>query len=52
MQKFLYRKLAKAANGVAVNPGQEVILDVDLALAHDGTGPELLKHWGMIRAGR
>ncbi|MGI6450698.1 MAG: aconitase family protein [Desulfitobacteriia bacterium] len=46
MQKFLYRKLAKAANGVAVNPGQEVILDVDLALAHDGTGPELLKHWG------
>jgi len=46
MAKFLYRQLAKASNKGFVEPGQEVDLNVDLALAHDGTGPALLEQWG------
>jgi len=45
MVKYLYRNLAKASNSGRVDSGQEVLLNVDLALAHDGTGPTLLEHW-------
>jgi len=45
MDKFLYRQLAKAASVGPVIPGQEVTLKVDLALAHDGSGPALLENW-------
>mgnify|MGYP000939945195 CR=1 FL=1 len=46
MEKFLYKQMAKAGNAGFIYPGQEIILNVDLALAHDGSGPDLLKHWG------
>lgn len=45
MPKYLYRQLAKASNTREVSPGQEVTLNVDMALAHDGTGPALLEQW-------
>ncbi len=45
MSKFLYRQLAGASNNTTVDPGQEVFLQVDLALAHDGTGPALMEQW-------
>lgn len=45
MEKYLYRQLAKASDIGAVYPGQRVLLNVDMALAHDGTGPALLEHW-------
>ncbi len=35
--------MAKASGNGAVRPGQTITLRVDLALAHDGTGPEILK---------
>ena len=43
MSSFFYRQLAKASNNGAVSPGQEVTLKVDLVLAHDGSGPEILR---------
>jgi 3-isopropylmalate/(R)-2-methylmalate dehydratase large subunit len=46
MEKFLYKQLAKAGSTGLISPGEKVILDVDLALAHDGAGPDLLEHWG------
>ena len=45
MVDYLYRQLAKASYIGEVSPGQEVTLNVDMALAHDGTGPTLLEHW-------
>lgn len=45
MAKYLYRQLAKASNNGDINPGQEVVLNVDMALGHDGTGPALLEQW-------
>ena len=44
MNDFFYRQLAKAAGLESVEVGREVSVKVDLALAHDGTGPEILKH--------
>ena len=43
MTGFFYRQLAKAAQLEEVKPGQAIVLKVDLALAHDGSGPEILK---------
>lgn len=51
MEQYLQRHLAKAANVGFITPGQEVSLKVDLILAHDGTGPALLEHWGQ-RSGK
>ncbi|MHB1652748.1 MAG: aconitase family protein [Desulfitobacteriaceae bacterium] len=42
---FLYKYLAKAARLPHVLPGDRVEIEVDLALAHDGTGPKLLQAW-------
>lgn len=42
---FLYKYLAKAAGLPYVFPGDPVEVEVDLALAHDGTGPKLLQAW-------
>lgn len=42
MNSFFYRQLAKATQNGDVGPGQIISLKVDLALAHDGTGPEIL----------
>ncbi|MEE4314191.1 MAG: aconitase family protein [Desulfofustis sp.] len=43
MSEFFYRQVAKAAQRDEVIPGQTVSLKVDLALAHDGTGPAVLQ---------
>lgn len=43
MSDFFYRQVAKAAHLETVTPGQVVSLKVDLALAHDGTGPAVLQ---------
>jgi len=43
MSDFFYRQLAKAAQQEKVVPGQTVTLKVDLALAHDGSGPGILQ---------
>lgn len=45
MTGFFYRQLGKAARLEEVNPGQGIRLKVDLALAHDGSGPEILKQF-------
>jgi 3-isopropylmalate/(R)-2-methylmalate dehydratase large subunit len=45
MADFLYKNLAQSAGVTEVFPGQEIEIEVDLALAHDGTGPKLLKLW-------
>ncbi len=43
MTGFFYRQLAKASLQEKVIPGQDIDLKVDLALAHDGSGPEILR---------
>ena len=43
MTDFFYRQLAKASLHEKVIPGEDINLKVDLALAHDGSGPEILK---------
>ena len=43
MTEFFYRQLAKASLQEKVIPGQDIDLKVDLALAHDGSGPEILR---------
>ncbi len=43
MTGFFYRQLAKASGNGSVEPGLVVSLKVDLALAHDGSGPEILR---------
>ena len=42
MSSFFYRQLAKASQNGSVEPGSTIRVKVDLALAHDGTGPEIL----------
>jgi 3-isopropylmalate/(R)-2-methylmalate dehydratase large subunit len=42
MTDFFYRQLAKASQQEKIIPGQKVSLKVDLLLAHDGSGPEIL----------
>jgi len=42
MTDFFYRQLAKASQQDEVIPGQDINLKVDLVLAHDGSGPEIL----------
>lgn len=42
MSDFFYRQLAKASGCKEVCCGQNISLKVDLALAHDGTGPQIL----------
>jgi 3-isopropylmalate/(R)-2-methylmalate dehydratase large subunit len=44
MTDFFYRQLAKASNQRKVSPGQKISVKIDLALAHDGTGPDILKN--------
>ena len=43
MNGFFYRQLAKASANGTVQPGQKVSIKVDLTLAHDGSGPEILR---------
>lgn len=43
MTGFFYRQLAKASACPQVEPGQRIPVKVDLALAHDGSGPEVLR---------
>ena len=43
MSGFFYRQLAKASLQEKVAVGQDIRLSVDLALAHDGSGPEILE---------
>lgn len=45
MTDFFYRQLATAANLETVEPGQNICVTIDLALAHDGTGPEIMKNF-------
>ncbi len=45
MTDFFYRQLAKASDQEKVIPGQTISVKIDLALAHDGTGPEILKNF-------
>ncbi len=49
MTGFFYRQLAKASGNGAVAPGELVRLKVDLALAHDGSGPEILRIFSQER---
>ncbi len=51
MSGFLYRQLAKASQQERVVPGRKISVKVDLALAHDGTGPEILKHFNGVMSG-
>lgn len=44
MTDFFYRHLAKASQQKKVTPGQSINLKFDLALAHDGSGPQILKN--------
>lgn len=43
MSSFFYRQLAKASQNGSVEPGADIAVKLDLALAHDGTGPNILK---------
>lgn len=43
MTGFFYRQLAKASGNGAIAPGQTISVKVDLCLAHDGSGPEILR---------
>ena len=43
MSDFLYRQLAQSSQLEKVSCGQSISLKIDLALAHDGTGSEILK---------
>jgi|SRR5680860_30283 len=42
---FYYKYIAKAAGVEKITPEDRVEIEVDLALAHDGTGPKLLEAW-------
>jgi 3-isopropylmalate/(R)-2-methylmalate dehydratase large subunit len=42
MTDFFYRHLAKASKQKRVTPGQSISLKFDLALAHDGSGAQIL----------
>lgn len=45
MGEFFYTNLARAAGLSDVYPGDQIDVEVDLVLGHDGTGPKLLKAW-------
>lgn len=45
MTDFLYKNLARCAGVPEIIPEQDIELDVNKVLAHDGTGPKLLKLW-------
>ncbi|MHB8075929.1 aconitase family protein [Desulfosporosinus fructosivorans] len=45
MTDFFYNNLARCAGVLEIFPGQEIEVEVNLMLAHDGTGPKLLKLW-------
>jgi len=42
---YFYENLARSAGVLEITQGQDIEVDVDLMLAHDGTGPKLLKQW-------
>ncbi|MDA8227550.1 MAG: aconitase family protein [Desulfitobacterium hafniense] len=42
---YLHKQLVKAARASEVRVGESIEVEVDLALAHDGTCPKLLKTW-------
>ena len=42
---FFYNNLARSAGTTEILAGQEIEVEVNLVLAHDGTGPKLLKLW-------
>ena len=42
MTDFFYRQLTKASQQDKILPGEEIDIKVDLALAHDGSGPEIM----------
>ncbi|MGE4272920.1 MAG: aconitase family protein [Desulfitobacterium sp.] len=42
---YFDQTLAKAASLPHIDPGQEIILKVDLILGHDGTWPKVLSAW-------
>lgn len=44
MSDFFFRQLAKAAACRVVTPGMDLSVKIDLALAHDGSGPQVLEH--------
>jgi 3-isopropylmalate/(R)-2-methylmalate dehydratase large subunit len=46
MTGFFFRQLAKASGNGSVGPGQRISVKVDLCLAHDGSGPEILRFIG------
>lgn len=45
MTDFFYKNLARCAGVLEIFPGQDIEVEVNLMLAHDGTGPKLLKLW-------
>jgi len=45
LSDFFYKNLARCAGLLEIFPGQEIEVEVNLVLAHDGTGPKLLKLW-------
>ncbi len=45
MVDFFYKNLARSAGMLEIFPGQDIEVEVNLVLAHDGTGPKLLKLW-------
>ncbi len=45
MTGFFYRQLAKACQAKTVTPGDQISLKIDLALAHDGSGPAILEQF-------
>lgn len=42
---FFYKNLARCAGIPTIFPGQDLEVEVNLVLGHDGTGPKLLKLW-------
>ena len=45
MTDFFYKNLARCARVLEIFSGQDIEVEVNLVLAHDGTGPKLLKLW-------
>ncbi|SHI56384.1 3-isopropylmalate/(R)-2-methylmalate dehydratase large subunit [Desulfosporosinus lacus DSM 15449] len=45
MVDYFYKNLARSAGLLEISQGQDIEVDINLVLAHDGTGPKLLKLW-------
>lgn len=45
MTDYFYKNLARSAGVQEISQGQDIEVEVNLVLAHDGTGPKLLKLW-------